>query len=112
VAALAVASSIQKDFNDRQEIDNKFWFALAHAEQNRQQQFDLDAEDDERDDDERHQTYNGLPEQIFRLYDLRTTTCTTQIFISFGAYTEVHLLYFNPSREYWADMVDPVERSL
>ncbi|WP_180113600.1 exodeoxyribonuclease V subunit gamma [Acinetobacter sp. YH12063] len=98
----------QKDFNDRQEIDNKFWFALARAEQNRQQQFDLDAEDDERDDDERHQTYNGLPEQIFVFTTLELPPAQLKFLYRLAAYTEVHLLYFNPSREYWADMVDPV----
>ncbi|OTG84368.1 hypothetical protein B9T33_00800 [Acinetobacter sp. ANC 5054] len=98
----------QKDFNDRQEIDNKFWFALSRAEDQRQQQFDLGFDEPEMEDDERHQTHNGLPEQIFVFTTLELPPAQLKFLYRLSAFTDVHLLYFNPSREYWADMVDPV----
>ena len=98
----------QKDFNDRQEIDHKFWLALARAEQNRQQQFDLGIEEHDVEDDERHQTHNGLPEQIFVFTTLELPPAQLKFLYRLAAFTDVYVLYFNPSREYWADMVDPV----
>ena len=99
----------QKDFNDRFEIDNKFWQALRQAEYHHQQQLEFSLGDGSVDeDDERHQTYNGLPAQIFVFTTLELPPAQLKFLYRLGEFTEVHLLYFNPSREYWADMVDPV----
>ncbi len=96
----------RQDFNVRHDIERKFWQALERAEQGA---LTGDAQDaDSADEHERHQTHNGLPEQIFVFTTLELPPAQLKFLYRLGAYTDVHLLYFNPSREYWADMVDPV----
>ncbi len=81
-------SVFAEDFKQVAHIDTLFWQRLD-------------------DPSTRQQALNRLPEQlvVFTLLDLPPVQL--QFLRRLGQYIDIFVMHYNPSQEYWADMVDP-----
>lgn len=77
-----------QDFEAMQQIDQDFWQLLNHPEH-------------------QQQALEQLPEQLVVFTLLELPPVQLQFLRRLGQYIEIFVFHYNPSREYWADMVDP-----
>lgn len=78
-----------EDFKQVQKIDALFWQQLDHPET-------------------RAQALKALPQKLVVFSVLDLPPMQLQFLRRLGQYIDIFVLHYNPSQEYWADMVDPL----